>query len=210
MTLDSFRHRFVRGGSALTLLLLHGTGGDENDLLPLGRQLAPDAHLLSPRGKVLENGMPRFFRRLALGMFDVEDLKQRTHELAAFVRAASDEYDLEGPIVAVGYSNGANIAAALLLLEPKILDGAALLHAMVPFEPDSDPDLSSVPVLMTAGERDPMIPLDQTRNLARILEESGAKVELHLEPGGHELIRSEVDAATRWVSNLRLPAEPPS
>lgn len=202
MTVEGFEHRYVAGGSDLTLLLLHGTGGDENDLVPLGRHLAPDAHLLSPRGKVLENGMPRFFRRVAMGVFDVEDLKQRTRELSAFVRAASDEYDLEGPVVAVGYSNGANIAASLLLLDPKVLDGAALMHAMVPFEPEQNPDLSSVPILMTAGERDPMIPLDQTRRLARILEDGGAEVELHLERGGHELTQAEIDAVARWISAL--------
>jgi phospholipase/carboxylesterase len=202
MAAGDFQHRFVPGESTLTLLLLHGTGGDENDLLPLGKHLAPDANLLSPRGKVLENGMPRFFRRLAMGVFDVEDLKARTDELERFVRDATTEYGLSGPIVAVGYSNGANIGASLLLRHPKLLRGAGLLHAMVPYEPEDPIDLSGTSVLMTAGERDPMIPLDQTRALEKILSEAGAEVDLHLEPGGHELTQAEVDAAARWVEGL--------
>jgi phospholipase/carboxylesterase len=204
MAAQDFQHRFVPGESALTLLLLHGTGGDENDLLPLGKHLAPDANLLSPRGKVLENGMPRFFRRLAMGVFDVEDLKARTDELELFVSDAASEYGLSGPIVAVGYSNGANIGASLLLRHPKLLRGAGLLHAMVPYEPEGAIDLSGTSVLMTAGERDPMIPLDQTQALEKILREAGADVELHLEPGGHELTQAEVDAAARWVEGLEM------
>jgi predicted esterase len=146
--------------------------------------------------------MPRFFRRLAMGVFDVEDLKFRTLELAHFVRAAGKEHDLRGPVIAVGYSNGANIAASLLLLEPDLLQGAALLHAMVPFEPETMPDLSSVPVLLTGGERDPMIPLEQTRTLARILDEAKADVVLDVQPGGHELTQAEVDKATEWFGSL--------
>jgi predicted esterase len=202
MSTADFTHRFVHGESPLTLLLLHGTGGDENDLLPLGRHLAPKANLLSPRGRVLENGMPRFFRRLAMGVFDVEDLKNRTDELARFIDAARAEYELSGPIVAVGYSNGANIAGSILLRHPGVLDSAALLHAMVPYDPPEGLDLSGTTVLMTAGERDPMIPLDQTRALEQILRDAGATVELHLEPGGHELTQPELDAATEWMSKV--------
>lgn len=208
MTTSDFVHRFIPGESSLTLLLLHGTGGDENDLLSLGRHVAPGANLLSPRGRVLENGMPRFFRRLAMGVFDVEDLKQRTTELGGFIRSARAEYELSGPIVAAGYSNGANIAASLLIQEPDVLAAAALLHAMVPYEPDPHPDLSSVRVLMTAGEQDPMIPLDQTRALARILGSAGADVELHLEPGGHEITQGELDAAVAWFARLDASAGP--
>lgn len=202
MSTSEFTHRFVPGESSLTLLLLHGTGGDENDLLPLGRHLAPEANLLSPRGKVLEGGMPRFFRRLAMGVFDVEDLKLRTDELAEFIRWGRSEYKFDGPIVAVGYSNGANIAGSLLLQHPGLLAGAALLHAMVPYDAPAALDLAGTSVLMTAGERDPMIPLDQTRALERILRSAGAEVELHLEPGGHELSQAEVDAATRWTASF--------
>jgi phospholipase/carboxylesterase len=201
MPVSDFEHRFVPGTSPLTLLLLHGTGGDENDLLPLGRQLAPKANLLSPRGRVLENGMPRFFRRLAMGVFDVEDLKTRTDELNTFLTDARRGYRLEGPIVAVGYSNGANIAGSLLLRHPRSLSGAALLHAMVPYQPEGELDLHGTSVLMTAGESDPMIPLDQTRALERILSEAGAHVELHIEPGGHGLTQSEIDAVQRWVAS---------
>src|SRR5499433_2520532 len=136
-----FIHEFVPGDSDRTLLLLHGTGGSERDLIPLGRELDPNASLLSPRGKVLENGMPRFFRRLAEGVFDLDDLRQRTHDLAAFVAAASEAYQFDPRrVIAVGYSNGANIAASLLLLHPETLAGAVLFHAMVPLIPEKLPD----------------------------------------------------------------------
>src|ERR1700736_7069237 len=142
-----FIHEFVPGGSERTLLLLHGTGGNERDLIPLGRELDPSASLLSPRGKVLENGMPRFFRRLAEGVFDLEDLKKRTHELADFVIAAAQFYKIDMKnIVAVGYSNGANIAASMLLLRPEVLSAAILFRAMVPLVPETQPNLSSVHV----------------------------------------------------------------
>src|SRR6266540_1154198 len=128
-----FIHEFVPGTSHWTLLLLHGTGGNERDLIPLGRELDPNASLLSPRGKILENGMPRFFRRLAEGVFDLEDLKTRTNELADFVDAAMRHYELAADhIVGVGYSNGANIAASILLLRPKIMHAAILFRAMLP------------------------------------------------------------------------------
>src|SRR6476469_4903777 len=154
-----FVHRFQPGAAETTpLLLLHGTGGNEDDLLSLGEALAPGAPLLSPRGKVLENGMPRFFRRIAEGVFDVVDLRQRARELAEFVSAARKAYDLGETLpIAVGYSNGANIAAALLLLHPKILGGAILLRPMVPLVPESPPDLSGIPVLILAGTHDPII-----------------------------------------------------
>src|ERR1700719_2478432 len=136
MTPD-FIHEFVPGNSDRTLLLLHGTGGNERDLIPLGQELDPNASLLSPRGKVLENGMPRFFRRLAEGVFDLEDLKKRTQELADFVVSAAEHYKIDNKqIVAVGYSNGANIAASMLLLRPEVLPAAILFRAMVPLIPE--------------------------------------------------------------------------
>src|SRR5918997_626608 len=148
--LAGFKHRFVAGSGqeeGATLLLLHGTGGNENDLLPLGRELLPGANILSPRGKVLEHGMPRFFRRLAEGVFDQEDLAFRTEELAEFIRKAIDAYDLDpDKIIAMGYSNGANIAASLMLSDPSVLRAAVLFRAMVPFEPEVLPDLSGLPV----------------------------------------------------------------
>ncbi|HEX2739036.1 MAG TPA: alpha/beta hydrolase, partial [Rubrobacter sp.] len=169
-----FVHRFIPGkdDSAPTLLLLHGTGGNEEDLIPLGQDLAPDAAILSPRGKVLEFGAPRFFRRLAEGVFDHEDLLFRTHDLAGFVEAASEEYGFDlSKLVAVGYSNGANIAASTIFLHPGLLRAAVLFRAMVPFEPEVTPDLSGMPVFIAAGRRDRMIPPDNAQRLADILRE---------------------------------------
>jgi predicted esterase len=199
-----FVHRFVDAGPAgpeVTLLLLHGTGGDEDDLIPLGHQLLPGAALLSPRGRVLENGMPRFFRRLAAGVFDLDDLKLQTAELAKFVAGASQKYGLDGrPIVAVGYSNGANIAASLLLMRPHLLAGAVLFRPMVPFNPQSAPDLKDVPVLLAAARNDQIVPPTDTALLARILTMGGADVTTHWHPGGHELGRDDVAAAKDWLS----------
>jgi predicted esterase len=200
-----FIHRFVPapGAEAPTLLLLHGTGGNENDLLELGATLLPDAALLSPRGKVLENGMPRFFRRLAEGVFDLQDLQRRTHELADFVDAAAATYGFDrGKVVAVGYSNGANIAASLLLLRPGILAGAVLLRAMVPLEPAKTPDLDDVPVFIAAGRFDPIIPPDNSQRLAQLLESAGAVVTLHWQATGHNLTPDDIEAARAWLHDV--------
>ena len=200
----TFLHRFVPSEppiSPTTLLLLHGTGGDENDLIPLGKALAPGAALLSPRGKVLENGMPRFFRRLALGVFDEEDLKVRTHELAAFITDSIKSYDLDAhKIIAVGYSNGANIASSLLLLRPGLLKGAVLFHPMVPSVPDVVPDLSNVPIFIGAARHDEIVPPDETERLATLLENCRADVSVYWGPGGHGLTPAEVEAARRWLT----------
>ena len=196
-----FIHRFEPGEEKLTLLMLHGTGGDENDLLPLARLIQPDANVLSPRGKVLEGGMPRFFRRLALGVFDVPDLKARSVELVRFVSEASETYGFaRDSVVAVGYSNGANIAASVLLEEPEVFAGAVLLHAMKPFDPDTLPDLSAKPVFLTGGRNDPMIPAAETVALEKILVSAGADVSMHWSPGGHELTQPEVEAAREWFT----------
>jgi predicted esterase len=200
-----FVHRFVpaKGDDPTTLLLLHGTGGDENDLLPLGRMLDERAAFLSLRGKVLEHGAPRFFRRLAEGVFDQEDLVNRTHELAEFVERATSEYDLDpGHIFAVGFSNGANIAASLLLLHPGLLAGAVLLRAMVPFEPETMPDLWGTPVYLAAGRSDTLVPPENTERLAELLREAGAEVTLDWQPGGHGIGRTEVEAARAWLSKV--------
>jgi phospholipase/carboxylesterase len=197
-----FVHRFVPAGGpeAPTLLLLHGTGGDENDLLPVGRMLDERAALLSPRGKVLEHGMPRFFRRLAEGVFDHEDLVNRTHELAEFVERAATEYGLDpGRVFAVGFSNGANIAASLLLLHPKLLAGAVLLRAMVPFRPEALPDLSGTPVYIAAGRADQIVPAENTERLAQLLREAGAEVTLDWQPGGHGIGPEEIQSARAWL-----------
>jgi phospholipase/carboxylesterase len=201
-----FTHRFIPGApDRPVLLLLHGTGGDENDLLPLGEALLPGAARLSPRGKVLEHGMPRFFRRLAEGVFDLDDLRRRTHELADFVEAASSAYRLgERGAVAVGFSNGANIAAAMLLLRPGVLDGALLIRPMVPVVPDVLPDLRSVSVQINAGQVDPLVPAPQSEALAKLLVDAGAAVELRWIAGGHALTREDLDVGRAWfgISSL--------
>ncbi len=186
--------------SSTTLLLLHGTGGDEEDLIPLGRALLPGAGLLSPRGKVLERGAPRFFRRLAEGVFDQEDLARRTEELAHFIEAATKTYELDPEgIVAVGFSNGANIAASLLLRRPGLLRGAVLLSPIVPFEPDVPPDLTGTSVFIGAGRTDSIAPPAQADHLGEMLRRAGAAVMIHWEPGGHSLTDGEVAAARQWL-----------
>ncbi len=201
-----FEHRYEPGdGSGTTLLVLHGTGGNERDLIPLARDLAPGASILSPRGKVLENGMPRFFRRLAEGVFDHEDLLFRTHELADFIEAAATEYNFDkSKLIATGYSNGANIAASLTLLHPGLLKAAVLLRAMVPFEPEGIPDLSGMPVFMAAGRMDQMITPDNTQRLAEILTEAGAEVDLRWRDTGHGLTYEEIQEAKDWLAQEAL------
>jgi phospholipase/carboxylesterase len=195
-----FIHRFVPGAGGPVLLLLHGTGGSEDDLLDLGASLRPGAPLLSPRGRVLEHGMPRFFRRLAEGVFDEPDLIQRTNELADFVAAARARHGFGAkPVVAVGYSNGANIAASLLLLRPEVLAGSVLLRAMVPLTPARLPVLAGVPVFLAGGRSDRMIPPESTARLAQMLETAGAAVALHWTPGGHQLAAGELGEAGRWL-----------
>jgi phospholipase/carboxylesterase len=199
-----FVHRFVRGSGAnadATLLLLHGTGGDEDSLLPLGRALLPGAALLSPRGQVNEAGALRFFRRLREGVFDLEDLSRRTDDLAAFVRAASRTYGFDSArLVAAGFSNGANIAGSLLLKHPGLVRRAVLLAPMVPFEPEPLPDLHGTTVFIGAGRADSMVPPQLTERLAELLRESGASVDIHWDSGGHAITPAEVTAAAKWLS----------
>jgi glyoxalase family protein len=202
-----FIHRYLppaagaEPAGSTTLLLLHGTGGDEDNLISLGRALLPGAGLLSPRGKVLERGMPRFFRRLAEGVFDQEDLARRTEELADFVDAAAATYNLRRDgVIAVGFSNGANIAASVLLRRPEVLRGAVLLSPMVPFEPSAPPDLQGTAVFIGAGRADPMVPQTQVVRLSEILREAGAEVTLHWESGGHEVSPGVVNAAQEWLA----------
>ena len=195
----SFIHRFEPAGlpDLPPVLLLHGTGADENDLIGLGRAVAPGAALLSPRGKVLENGMPRFFRRLAEGRFDEEDLRRRTEELADFIGAAREAYGLAAPI-ALGFSNGANIAAAMLLMRPEVLAGAALIRAMPPFADPPEADLAGKPVLMLSGSADPLVPLPVSERLAAQLADAGARVEYKRVPGGHGLTQIDVAQLGAW------------
>jgi phospholipase/carboxylesterase len=196
-----FIHEFVAGQSERTLLLLHGTGGNERDLLPLGHELDPNASLLSPRGKVLENGMPRFFRRLAEGVFDLDDLQNRTDDLADFVAAAARHYKIDSrTIVAVGYSNGANIAASMLLLRPEILSAAILFRAMVPLVPETIPNLAAVRVWIGAGAHDPIIPASNAKQLVDLLRGAGADVTIRFFQSGHELTNNDVDLAGEWLT----------
>jgi phospholipase/carboxylesterase len=206
-----FIHRFEPGNrlQAPPLLLLHGTGGDESDLLPLGQAIAPGSALLSVRGKVLEHGMPRFFRRLAEGVFDENDVRRRANELADFVADARKRYDLTAPI-ALGYSNGANIAAAMLLLRPQVLAGAILLRAMVPLAQPPKPDLARKPVMITSGQRDPIIPASNAAELAGQLTDAGANVQHSVLPTGHELSQMDLALAKEWMKTALLPEAVPS
>ncbi|MGO4705065.1 alpha/beta hydrolase [Microvirga sp. 2MCAF38] len=208
MTALSFTHRYIPATipNRPPLLLLHGTGGDENDLIPLGQTIAPGAALLSPRGKVLENGMPRFFRRLAEGVFDEEDVKKRANELADFVTEGRKAYGLEAPI-AVGFSNGANIAAAMLMLRPEALAGAVLLRAMVPLKETPAFDLTGKRILILSGSMDPIIPAANAARLAALLEQGGAQVRHQSLPTGHGLTQADVNLATDWLSNEGQPEE---
>lgn len=198
-----FVHKFVpsAGGSQLTLLLLHGTGGNENDLVHLGHELSPGAALLSPRGKALENGMPRFFRRLGEGIFDLNDLADQTHNLAVFTREASKEYGFPlGKVVAVGYSNGANIAGSTLILHPETLAGAVLIRPMVPFVPDTMPQLSGKPILILAGTRDSIVPKEETERLAGLLKRAGADLTLNWADATHGITGGEVRTGKEWLA----------
>jgi predicted esterase len=199
-----FIHEFIPGNSPRTLLLLHGTGGNERDLIPLGRELDPNAALLSPRGKVLENGMPRFFRRVTEGVFDLEDLKYRTNELADFVTAAAQRYAFATDrLVAVGYSNGANIAASMLLLRPELVPRAILFRAKVPLHPEKEPNLSFVRVWIGAGDRDPIVPQSNTKRLEELLRRAGADVTIHFAKAGHGLTNNDLAAARHWIGKLK-------
>jgi phospholipase/carboxylesterase len=199
MSTLSFHHRFIpaRAENRPPILLLHGTGGDENDLLPLGQMVSAGSALLSPRGKVLENGMPRFFRRFGEGVFDEADVTARANELADFVGEARAAYGLQAP-VALGFSNGANIAAALMLLRPEVLAGAALLRAMVPLSAPPAADLSGKRVLILSGSADPIVPAENAGRLAAMLAHAGAEVDHRTLPVGHGLSQADVNLTRAW------------
>ena len=199
----SFIHRFEPGADPTRppVLLLHGTGGDEDDLLPLGRLVAPGSALLSPRGKALERGMPRFFRRLAEGVLDEDDVRFRAGELADFVAEARAAYRLAAP-VAIGFSNGANVAAAMLLLRPATLSGAVLLRAMAPLREPPKVDLTGKPVLLLSGQSDSMIPAEMAARLASTLVEAGAVLERKVLPTGHQLSQADAALAKDWLGAL--------
>jgi predicted esterase len=187
------------------MLLLHGTGGNEHDLVPLAGMLLPGAGILSPRGTVLERGMPRFFRRLAEGVFDIEDLKLRTAELADFITesAATHQFSTR-QVVAVGFSNGANVAGALLLLRPEVLGAAVLFRAMVPLVPDTLPTIPATPVLISNGRMDPLVSADETERLSALLRSAGADVSVAWQNGGHELTEADMITAREWLARREL------
>ncbi|UVI30114.1 alpha/beta hydrolase [Paenibacillus spongiae] len=195
------QHLYLQGADphAPVLVLFHGTGGTERDLLPLAEQISPASPVLSMRGNVLENGMPRFFRRLAEGVFDEEDLIFRTKEMSGFLDHAAEEYGFDRRnLVAVGYSNGANIAASLLFHEKDALRGAVLHHPMVPRRGVKLPDLSGVPIYIGAGTNDPICSPEETEELSKLLLDAGASVTVGWEAMGHRLTSSEVAAAAAW------------
>lgn len=201
------KHLFQKGAnpSAPTLLLLHGTGGNEKDLFGLGFHLSPESSLLGVRGNVLENGMPRFFRRLAEGVFDEADLISRTKELYDYIDEAAAQYGFDrSNVVAVGYSNGANIAGSLLFHYPDALKGAVLHHPMVPLRGIELPDLSGTPVFIAAGDNDPICAPEETEELSGLLRGAGAEVDVHWESHGHRISASEADAASAWFASKFL------
>jgi phospholipase/carboxylesterase len=199
-----FIHRFIAGQDAARapLLLLHGTGGDENDLLPLAARIAPGRTILSPRGQSLDEGLTRYFRRFADGRWDISDLRRRTPELAEFVRRACAAYHIANPI-ALGYSNGANIGWSLLLHDPGLLAGAILMRAMLPFDPRPLPDLRGVPVLLIAGTDDELIPVERAGLLAALLGEAGADVSYEALHAGHGLTAQDLALVGEWLATHR-------
>ena len=202
-----FIHRFVPpedSASGETLLVLHGTGGDENDLVGIGQAIAPGVAVLSPRGKVLENGAPRFFKRLAEGVFDPKEVRSRAEELARFVRTAITKYDLDASrIYALGYSNGGNIASTVMFIEPRLLQGAVLFRPMLVYEAEEQGDLSGVSVFISAGRMDPIVPMSSVERLAELFESSHAEVTLKWQLAGHNLMPSEVREAADWFALQR-------
>ncbi|EGA89903.1 carboxylesterase [Planococcus donghaensis MPA1U2] len=199
------KHLFQKGTNPAkpTLLMLHGTGGNETDLLAIASHIDSEASVLSVRGNVSENGMPRFFKRLSEGVFDMEDLKFRTEELYDYIGEAAKEYDFDrNNVIAIGYSNGANIAANLLFTYSNALKGAILHHPMVPNRDTNLPDLTNIPVFIAAGTNDPICPAEESTDLEELLTGAGAKVQLHWEDFGHQLTMPEVEAAKEWYDKL--------
>ena len=198
---NTAKQRATQGKAFTTFLLLHGTGGNEQDLIPLAYELDKRAAILSPRGKVLENGItPRFFRRLAEGVFDLEDLKFRTNELADFVIDASKTYDFDlQHVIAVGYSNGANIAASMLLLRPEILSSSILFRAMVPLVTQTLPDLAKKYIFMSSGLYDPIVSRQEADRLFDLFKKTGANISLSWQESGHELTMDEIRKAREWL-----------
>jgi len=203
--LEHYVHRFdppePGRSTGVTFLMLHGTGGDQHDLVPLARLLRPGAAVLAPRGDVLERGMPRFFRRRSDGVFDLDDLRRRTVALAEWTRLAIERYAIDpGKLVACGFSNGANIAASVLLTHSGVFAGAILLSPIVPFEPTTHVALAGTPVFIGAGRDDTMAPPAAAERLAALLRARGADVTLFLGAGAHGITPAELEAAREWLA----------
>jgi phospholipase/carboxylesterase len=202
-----FIHRYLPSpdpGSRDTLLLLHGTGGDENDLVSLGQRIAPGAAILSPRGNVLENGAPRFFKRLAEGVFDPIEVRSRAQELARFLHEASSRYTLDpGRVFALGYSNGANVASTVMFIEPGLIKAAILLRPMLVYEPEHTVDLSGSSVFISAGRMDTIVPSRSVEGLVKLFHAARAPVTLKWQMAGHNLVPSEVSEAAAWLALQR-------
>lgn len=202
-----FIHRFVPAedaDSGETLLVLHGTGGDENDLIGIGQTIAPGAAILSPRGNVLENGAPRFFKRLSEGVFDPKEVRSRGEELARFIRAAIAKYALDASrVYALGYSNGANAASTVMFIDPRLLQGSILFRPMLVFEPPERADLGGASVFISAGRMDPIVPVTSVERLVELFESARAEVTLKWQLAGHNLAPSEVREAAEWLALQR-------
>jgi predicted esterase len=202
-----FIHRFVPADGSVsgdTLVVLHGTGGDENDLIGIGQAIAPGAAIVSPRGNVLENGAPRFFKRLAEGVFDPKEVRSRAEELARFIRAAVVTYRLDPTrVFALGYSNGANIASTVMLVEPGVLQGAVLFRPMLVYEPSERNDLAGSAVFISAGRMDPIVPVPSVERLVELFESAHAEVTLKWQLAAHSLVPSEVREAAEWFALRR-------
>ncbi len=208
MTTDlGFIHRYVPAADSATgdtLVVLHGTGGDENDLISIGQAIAPGAAIVSPRGNVLENGAPRFFKRLAEGVFDPKEVRSRADELARFIRAAVVTYRLDpGRVYALGYSNGANIASTVMLVEPGLLRASILLRPMLVYDPPEQNDLSETAVFISAGRMDPIVPVESVEKLVKLFESAHSNVTVKWQLAGHSLVPSEVREASEWLALQR-------
>ena len=199
---ESNNSKIVHDKKPITLVLLPGTGGNEEDLVSVGEEVEPSASILSPRGKVLENGMPRFFKRLAEGVFDIEDLKFRTRELAEFIQNCSLHYNFDlKRTIGIGFSNGANIASSVLLLYPQIFGSAILFRGMIPLVPKPLPDLSHKHILLSAGTNDPIVSRTETENLSKLFQESNAIVTLKWQSSSHNLVQEDILVARKWISD---------
>jgi len=200
----NFKHKYITSSNPTnenTILLLHGTGGNEESFIPIAEMILPEAAVLSPRGQVLENGMPRFFRRISEGVFDLQDLKLRTRELAEFIEVSAQKYEIEtNKIIAIGYSNGANIASSVMFTYPKLISRAVLFHPMIPFVPDTAPDLSGISILITAGTNDQIVDSKETTELHELYEDYGAVVEILWHDMGHNLTQEEIERAKNFLS----------